>query len=178
MDTSLIILLSLFLISMIYVIFVIVSLIVSLIVKKKKISNYIKTNPGCVQMRICTHTYASDYNIIISSVNDEKPVFDEKFLYLVPGKNKIIVKYNAENKNKKTYPMIGALIGGLIGVIISAANLSHTIKDKKKLESQNEITIDIETKRYGDYEMKVDPYTGAINIIHLQSEKPDIKSYS
>lgn len=176
MDTSLIILLSLFLISMIYVIFIIVSLIVSLVVKKTRISNYIKTNPGCVQMRICTYTYASDYNIIISSVNDEKPVYDEKFLYLVPGKNKIIVKYNAEIKNKKVYPMIGALIGGLIGVIISVANLCHTMKNKKKMESQNEITIDFEAKRYGDYEMKVDPYKGGINIIHLQGEKSEMFS--
>ena len=97
-------------------------------------------------------------------------------LYLVPGKNNIIAQYRTENEDK-SYLMIGALIGGLIGAIISIVNLFNTSKRIKSMKPENGINIDIETKKNGRYEMKADPYKDIINITCFEDEKHNIKAY-
>ncbi|HAN21345.1 MAG: hypothetical protein A2Y15_07110 [Clostridiales bacterium GWF2_36_10] len=165
-----------FLILLIFL-FPLIIIFLPIIIEKRRTSIFIKNNPDHVKMQIFSGSSSSSYKIKIFSVNDQKPNFIGNILYLIPGKNKIIAQYKAIDENQKYNLMIGNLLGGIIGTIVNLISLIMMKKNLKMANPLNGITVDIETKRKGHYEMKADPYEDTINIICFESEKPDIKTY-
>ena len=158
---------------------IICCLVIPPIINNTKIKKFIQSNPEYKTMRIFSRSSSSDYQIGIFSVNDEKPVtnYIGDFLYLATGKNKIIAKFRTITEDEKYAPIVGALIGGIIGSFIQLFHLSKETENLKELNPVNAIVIDIDIKRKGRYEMKADPENECINIIYLEEEKHEIKSY-
>lgn len=164
----------------VYIFTAIALAIIPLIIKGRERSKFLKANPDYVTMRIFSESSSSQYLIKIYSVNDRKPMISpgEDMLYLAPGKNKIIAKFKTQTEDQKLMPWVAAFISGIIGVIIYTIYLVKISDNAKSLAPVNGIVIELDVKANSRYEMKADPYTESINVIHLQGEKHDIKSYT
>lgn len=155
--------------------------IVTDIKRNKAFKSFKQNNPDFVRMRIFTGSSDSLYRIRIFSISGVNFSFNMlgSVLYLVPGKARIIAQFVAESKDERAMPIVASVLGGVPELAIKSAYLLK--KDRKKKAAfenpKNGITIDIEFKKNGEYEMKADPYEDCIKIICFEGEKHAIKLF-
>lgn len=151
--------------------------IVPSIKRKKQFKAFIAEHPEYVKLRVLYRSLGTAYKIKVFSVNRQEPVADKYGDVFLPiGDNDIVAQYETINDNWYALILLGAIIGGIIGVIIYSIVIYKS--SSNSLTNKKGVYINLKTVKNGYYELKANPSERKIITVSIVDEKHEIQSYT